>query len=82
MTYAARPSEFVLFAARAAPPIERSARNPRRGYVAIVRRGVRVAAEAGRARGRRLLFERTGGRFTDDIERRLVDRLVSGDWRR
>jgi hypothetical protein len=27
-------------------------------------------------------LERTGGRFTDDIERRLTDRLISGDWRR
>ena len=27
-------------------------------------------------------LERTGGRFTDDIERRLTDRLVTGQWHR
>jgi len=27
-------------------------------------------------------LESTGGRFTDDIERRITERLVTGEWRR
>ncbi len=27
-------------------------------------------------------LQRTGGRLTDDIERRLTDRLITGQWRR
>ncbi len=27
-------------------------------------------------------LESTGGRFTDDIERRITERLVTGQWRR
>jgi len=27
-------------------------------------------------------LETTGGRFTDDIERRVTERLITGEWRR
>ena len=81
MTYAARPSELVP--GHGSHPADRegvATRRPgllRRIYDAVFearqRQAERVAAD---------YIERSGGRFTDDIERRLTDRLISGDWRR
>jgi hypothetical protein len=79
MTYAMRPSEFV------------PGRGPAcRGGVAtsrpgLLRRIYDAVFESRQKQAERVVaahLERTGGRFTDDIERRLTDRLIFGDWRR
>lgn len=81
MAYAARPSEFV--------PCHGSRPTDRGGVAAsrpgLLRRIYDAVFESRQKQAERMIaayLERTGGRFTDDIERRLTDRLISGDWRR
>jgi hypothetical protein len=81
MTYAPRPSELVpcLDGERAT----RTATAPRRP--GLLRRFYEALFESRQKQVEREVaayLERTGGRFTDDIERRLSERLISGDWRR
>jgi hypothetical protein len=45
---------------------------PPRAAAPHLRRRVRIEA----------YLDRTGGRFTDEIERRITMRLISGDWHR
>jgi hypothetical protein len=81
MTYLARPNEFIpCHGGRPADRIGGAARRPgllRRIYEAIHRsrqtQAERVVAT---------YLESTGGRFTDDIERRITERLITGEWRR
>jgi hypothetical protein len=74
MTYAPRPSAFV--SCRESEP----ARRP-----GLLRRLYDALLESREKEAERMVaayLERTGGRFTDDIERRLTERLISGEWRR
>jgi hypothetical protein len=78
MTYIARPNEFLPSCE--GPPAGRVARRPgllRRIYEAMQRSRQTQAERAIAA-----YLESTGGRFTDEIERRITDRLISGEWRR
>jgi hypothetical protein len=80
MTYAVRPSEFVP--CQECPTAERvgAARRP-----GLLRRIFDALLQSRQTQAERMVvayLEHTGGRFTDDIERRLTDRLMSGDWRR
>jgi hypothetical protein len=77
MTYAARPSEFVP--CRQTQPADRGSRRGllRRIYDAIFQSREKQAERAIVA-----YLESTGGRFTDSIERRITERLVSGNWPR
>ena len=81
MTYAARPSEFVpCRQSEPADPGRRVRSRPgllRRIYDAIVESREKQAERAISA-----YLESTGGRFTDSIERRITERLVSGNWTR
>lgn len=80
MTYAARPSEFVPCRPTASADL-RPTIGRRRG---LLRRIVDALFESREKQAERAVaayLESTGGRFTDAIERRLTDRLVSGDWR-
>ena len=81
MTYAARPHEFANCSGheRPAPPPVAARRYGwlRRLYDAVIESRQKQAERVAAA-----YLEGTGGRFTDDIERRLTDRLVSGNWRR
>jgi hypothetical protein len=81
MTYAARPSEFVpCRQSKPAEPGRRASRRRgllRRFYDAIVESREKQAERAIAA-----YLESTGGRFTDSIERRITERLVSGNWTR
>ena len=81
MTYLARPNEFIP--SRECPPADRDggvARRPgllRRIYEALHRSRQTQAERVVAA-----YLESTGGRFTDEIERRVTERLISGEWRR
>jgi hypothetical protein len=81
MGYIARPDEFI--------PCDES--RPARGDHGVARRrglfrriydAVYNSRQKQAERVVAAYLETTGGRFTDDIERRLTDRLVTGSWRR
>jgi len=77
MTYLARPDEFIP--SRPADSAGGVARRPgllRRIYAAMQRSRQTQAERVVAA-----YLESTGGRFTDDIERRLTERLITGSWR-
>lgn len=81
MTYAARPSEFVPCLGKG-PAARHGDTAPR---PSLLRRLFDAVFESREKEAERVVvayLERTGGRFTDDIERRLTDRLVTGQWRR
>jgi hypothetical protein len=82
MTYAARPSEFVP--CHENPPADGARRVTRRrpGLLRRIYDAVLVSRERQAEREIAAYLESTGGRFTDSIERRLTDRLISGNWRR
>jgi hypothetical protein len=79
MSYIARPNEFTPCGE--SPPVPRAAaRRPgllRRIYEAMHRSRQTQAERVVAA-----YLESTGGRFTDEIERRITERLVTGEWRR
>jgi len=81
MTYLARPNEFIpSHQGRPAARASGVARRPgllRRIYEAMHGSRQRQAERAVAA-----YLETTGGRFTDDIERRVTERLITGEWRR
>jgi hypothetical protein len=81
MTYLARPNEFIPSShGRPADRTGGAARRPgllRRIYEAMLRSRQTQAERVVTA-----YLESTGGRFTDDIERRVTERLITGEWRR
>ncbi len=79
MSYAPRPSEFrpCRESQAADGPGQAGPGLLRRIYDAIFQSRAKQAERVVAA-----YLERTGGRFTDAIERQLTDRLISGDWRR
>jgi hypothetical protein len=71
MTYSPRITEFALPAAPAAS---------RRG---VLRRMFEAVVDSRRRSAERDIARfvgRTGGRFTDDVERQITNRLINGDW--
>ena len=81
MACIARPSEFI--ACGESRPAHRGGGVARRP--ALLRRIFNAVYRSRQTQAEREVvayLESTGGRFTDDIERRLTDRLVSGNWRR
>ena len=77
MTYAARLTEFVPCASEKAA---RPAVAKRRGIVRRIYDAILVSRQRHADRDIARYLERTGGRITDDIERRMTQRLLSGDW--
>ena len=81
MTYAARPSEFVPCRRSEPADLGRGA-GRRRG---LLRRFYDAVFESRQKQAERAIaayLETTGGRFTDAIERRVTERLISGHWPR
>ena len=81
MTYVPRYHEFAHAAGEP--------RAPRRGVLALVggalRRVLDAIYESRRLHAEREIaryLERTGGRFTDEIERQINNRLFTGSWQR
>jgi hypothetical protein len=77
MTYSPRPSDFV--------PCRESHAGVGVAHRGILRRIYDAVFESQQKQAERVVaayLERSGGRFTDDIERRLTERLISGEWRR
>jgi hypothetical protein len=71
MTYSPRTKDFELAAATP---------EPRRG---LLRRAFEAVFESRRRSAERdiaRLVARCGGRLTDDIERRITERLINSDW--
>jgi hypothetical protein len=81
MSYLARPHEFIP--GHDGQPADRAGRPAsrpgllRRIYQAMHRSRQRQAERVVAA-----YLESTGGRFTDEIERRVTERLITGEWRR
>jgi len=78
MSYAPRPSEFLHCRESQAP------RGAVRAGPGLLRRIFDAIFQSRQKQAERMVaayLERTGGRFTDAIERQLTDRLISGDWR-
>jgi len=80
MTYAARPSEFVP--CQECPPAERAGAAGRPGFLRRLYDAMLHSRQTQAEREIAAYLEQTGGRFTDDIERRVTDRLITGEWRR
>jgi hypothetical protein len=79
MTYAAHPRDFHAFAADAAVP----QRNAAGDKPSLLRRAFQAfTASRERTANRELerFLARSGGRFTDDLERELMRRVATGDW--
>ena len=81
MSYLARPDEFI--------PSREDRLPDRTGGVArrpgLLRRIYEAMLRSRQTQAERVVvayLESTGGRFTDDIERRITERLISGEWRR
>ena len=81
MTYAARPHEFAN-----CPGNERPVHPPvaarRHGWLRRIYDAMLASRQRQVERAIAAYLESTGGRFTDSIERRVTERLVSGKWPR
>jgi hypothetical protein len=80
MTYAARPHEFANCSGH-----ERPADPPTAARLGWLRRIYDAMFESRQKQAERAIaayLESTGGRFTDSIERRVTERLVTGKWPR
>ena len=71
MTYSPRMTDFKLAAAPAAP---------RRGLLRRIVEAVFESRSRAAERDIARFVGRTGGRFTDDIERQITNRLINSDW--
>ena len=80
MTYAARPSEFVPCLGQHAAAGRGAAKRP--GILRRLLEAVYISRQKQAEREVVRYLEGTGGRFTDDIDRRITERLVTGQWRR
>jgi hypothetical protein len=80
MTYAARPSEFVACPGQHAAGGRVAANRP--GLLRRLLEAVFISRQRQAEREVIGYLEPTGGRFTDDIERRITERFVAGQWRR
>jgi hypothetical protein len=81
MTYAARPHEFAN-----CPGNERPVHPPvaarRHGWLRRIYDAMFESRQKQAERAIAAYLESTGGRFTDSIERRVTERLISGKWPR
>jgi hypothetical protein len=81
MTYVARPNEFIPGCH--GRPADRAAGVVRRpGLLRRIYDAMHSSRQRQAERVVAAYLESTGGRFTDDIERRVTERLISGEWRR
>jgi hypothetical protein len=81
MTYAARPHEFAN-CSRNERPADPPAAAPRRGWLRRIYDAMFESRQKQAERAIAAYLESTGGRFTDSIERRVTERLISGKWPR
>jgi hypothetical protein len=79
MTYAPRPTEFVPFF-RAQVAADRPARKSH-GLLRRFLDALFVSREQEAERAAARYIARTGGRLTDEIERQITDRIITGNWR-
>jgi hypothetical protein len=80
MAYVARPNEFIPCREdRSAACVGGTVRPGlfRRIYAAM-----HLSRQTQAERAVAAYLESTGGRFTDEIERRVTERLILGEWRR
>jgi hypothetical protein len=84
MTYAARPSEFVPCFGDTPATRRAAAGRVAATRASLLRRIFDAIFDSRLQHAEREVvryLERTGGRLTDDIERRITDRFVTGGWR-
>jgi hypothetical protein len=79
MTYAPRPNEFVPYFEAPAALAHRIGA-PRRGLLRRIFGGIFESREAQAERTAAEYIARTGGRLTDEIERQITDRIITGNW--
>ncbi len=80
MTYIARPNEFIRCGENRSAGGARAIR--RRGLLRRIYEAMSWSREKQAERAVAAYLEGLGGRFTDEIERRITERLVTGQWRR
>jgi hypothetical protein len=81
MTYAARPHEFATCSGHQRPADPPAAAR-RRGWLRRIYDAMFESRQKQAERAIAAYLEGTGGRFTDSIERRVTERLISGKWPR
>jgi hypothetical protein len=80
MTFAVRPSELTPCGKQR--PADGRGATRRRGLLRRIYDAVFESRQKQADRVVEAYLDRTGGRFTDEIERRITMRLISGDWHR
>lgn len=78
MTYAPRPNEFVPY--YDVPVAHRGAVTKRPGLWRRLIDAIVESPEQQMERETAAYIARTGGRLTDEIERQITDRLITGKW--
>jgi hypothetical protein len=79
MAYAFSPSDFISHA-RSEPGCGRIARGMKQSLPRRVIQRIFAGRQAQADRDISRYLERTGGRLTDDVERRITRHLMTGDW--
>jgi hypothetical protein len=79
MTYAPRPTEFVPFFQ--APAAADRPAGKSHGLLRRLLDAVFVSREQEAERAAARYIARAGGRLTDEIERQITDRIITGNWR-
>ena len=80
MAYAARPTDFHRHVA--SEPLAAGSKTPARpSFLSRLFGALIESREQEATRNVRAYLARTGGRFTDSIEREINDRLFSGNWK-
>lgn len=78
MNYALHPTDFSSYHAEARTPSD----VPAPGLLRRLYQSFRAARQREADREIAAFIARSGGRFTDSVERELFDRIVTGDWQR
>ena len=82
MSYAPRPHEFVPYFEAPAALAHRVGAPRRRGLLRRIFAGLFESREEQAERKAADYIARTGGRLTDEIERQIADRIITGNgWR-
>ncbi len=81
MTCLARPNEF-LPSPKGRPADRAGGVGRRPGLLRRIYEAMHRSRQTQAERAIAAYLESTGGRFTDEIERRISERLISGEWRR
>jgi hypothetical protein len=80
MTYAPRPNEFVPYYDVVSKPAARAVGTRHPGLWKRLAGAIFESRERQVEREAEAYIARSGGRLTDEIERQITDRLITGKW--